>query len=141
MSTSSVGALVGGILGLLDGLSAWFYPEARAMLVPIVVGSTIKGVLTGIATGLVARWRRSLLLGIGAGIAVGFVLSALAALGQPDHYWAIVLPGMLVGALTGVATQRARSSMTAAVILVALTIPLSAAGLQPPDDKWTAAPR
>ena len=29
MSAPMVGILVGGILGLLDGLSAWFYPEAR----------------------------------------------------------------------------------------------------------------
>ena len=42
MSPPVVGILVGGILGLLDGLSAWFYAEARAMMTPIVLGSTIK---------------------------------------------------------------------------------------------------
>jgi THAP4-like, heme-binding beta-barrel domain len=117
MSTPLVGVLVGGVLGLFDGLSAWFYPEARPMMVPIVVGSTIKGVLTGLAAGLVARWRKSLGWGLAAGISVGFVLSTLAALGQPGHYWAIVLPGMLVGALTGVVTQRVRPAMTVAIAL------------------------
>lgn len=122
MSAPVVGILVGGILGLLDGLSAWFYPEARAMMIPIVIGSTIKGVLTGLAAGLVARWRRSLVLGVSAGVLVGFVLSTVAALGQPDQYWAIVLPGMLVGALTALATQRARTAVILALCLFPATM-------------------
>ena len=92
MSTPVAGILAGGVLGLLDGRSAWFYPEARPMMLAIVVGSTIKGVLTGLAAGLVARWRKSFALGVVAGVVVGFALSTVAALGQPDHYWAIVLP-------------------------------------------------
>jgi hypothetical protein len=112
MSTPVLGIVVGGILGLLDGASAWFYPEARAMMLPIVIGSTIKGVLTGIVTGFVARWRRSIVLGVSAGVVAGFVLSSVAAIGQPDQFWTIVLPGMLVGALTGVITQRARATAT-----------------------------
>jgi hypothetical protein len=59
MTAPALGAVVGGILGVLDGLSAWFYPEARTMLISIVVGSTIKGVLTGLATGVVAARRKS----------------------------------------------------------------------------------
>jgi THAP4-like, heme-binding beta-barrel domain len=118
MSTPVVGILVGGLLGLLDGLSAWFYPDARPMMIPIIVGSTIKGILTGLAAGLVARWRKSLSLGVVTGVIVGFGLSAVAALGQPDHYWAIVLPGMLVGALTGVVTQRARAALMIALCLL-----------------------
>lgn len=57
------------------------------MMTPIVLGSTIKGVLTGVAAGLVARWRKSLALGVPAVAVVGFVLSAVAAIGQADHYW------------------------------------------------------
>jgi hypothetical protein len=75
-------------------------------MLTIVVGSTLKGVATGLIAGLVARWRRSVALGIGAGVATGFVLSSLAAIGQSGHYLEIVLPGMLVGALTGFVTQR-----------------------------------
>ena len=118
MSAPVTGVVVGGILGLLDGLSAWFYPEARAMMIPIVIGSTIKGILTGLAAGLVARWRRSLVLGISTGLTVGFALSTVAALGQPDHYWAIVLPGMLVGLVAALATQRARSAVILALCLL-----------------------
>jgi hypothetical protein len=101
-----VGILVGGILGLFDGLSAWFYPEAREMMVPIVVGSTVKGFLTGLSAGLVAKWKQSLPLGMLVGAVVGFILSSLVAMGQPASYWEIVLPGMLVGVIAGVICQR-----------------------------------
>jgi hypothetical protein len=137
MSTPVIGILAGGILGLLDGLSAWFYPEARAMMVPIVIGSIVKGVLTGIVTGFVARWRRSIPLGIVAGVLVGFVLSTIAAMGQPDQFWTIVLPGMLVGALTGVITQRARATATLLLCVAATGIlgaqPAAPAPLAPLD--------
>jgi hypothetical protein len=125
-----LGLTVGAILGLLDGASAWFSPEARPLMVTIVVGSTLKGLATGLIAGLVARWRRSLAIGIGAGLGAGFVLSWLAARGQTGHYLEIVLPGMLVGALTGFVTQRyphhpgpnpaARVSL---FVLLAATIP------------------
>ena len=130
MRTAVVGILVGGILGLLDGLSAWFDPEARLMMAPIILGSTIKGVLTGLAAGLVARWRKSLALGVATGVVVGFVLSTVAALGQPDHYWAIVLPGMLVGALTGWATQRVRPAVMIVIALCVLSASSAGKGQQ-----------
>ena len=123
MNTVRLGIVVGGVLGLLDGLSAWFYPDARPMMVAIVMGSTLKSVLTGLAAGYVARWRRSLTLGMAVGVAVGFVLSALAAAAQPDHYWAIVLPGMLVGAGAGIATHRVRIATIVAVAGVASWLP------------------
>src|SRR5687767_11992948 len=147
MSAPVIGIVVGGILGLLDGLSAWFYPEARAMMITIVIGSTIKGVITGLAAGAVARWRKSLVLGVATGVVVGFILSTLAALGQPDHYWAIVLPGMLVGAISAVAAHRVRAASVIALCLLSstalakggtlvppVTILALAAGQQPPTD-------
>jgi hypothetical protein len=106
MSKAILGMLVGGALGAIDGLSAWFSPEARPILLTIVLGSTVKGVVTGFLAGLVARWRQSNLLGIAVGVAIGFALSSLAAMGQPGHYLEIVLPGMIVGALVGFVTQR-----------------------------------
>jgi hypothetical protein len=106
MSKPVLGLTVGAILGLLDGASAWFSPDARPLMLAIVVGSTLKGLATGLIAGLVARWRRSVGLGVGAGLVAGCVLSSLAAIGQTGHYLEIVLPGMLVGALTGFVTQR-----------------------------------
>lgn len=120
MSKPVLGVITGGVLGLIDGMSAWFYPEARAMMLPIILGSTIKGLLTGLTVGLVARWRRSVPLGVLTGAVVGFVLSSLAAMGQPDQYWTIVLPGMLVGVIAGVVCQRdARIAAAACLLLLA----------------------
>jgi hypothetical protein len=106
MSKPLLGLLIGGLLGALDGLSAWFSPEARPMMMAIVTGSTLKGVVTGLLAGFIAQWRRSTALGILAGLAIGFALSTGVALVQGDHYLEIVLPGMLVGGLAGFATQR-----------------------------------
>lgn len=128
MNKTVLGILVGGVLGLMDGLSAWIDPDARPMIAAIIIGSTVKGVITGAATGLIARRWRSLSLGLASGLIVGWGLSTLAALGQPEHYWQIVLPGMLVGALVGFVTQRyprasasgARSHMPALIFMAAL---------------------
>jgi THAP4-like, heme-binding beta-barrel domain len=129
MSKPLLGLLIGGLLGALDGLSAWFSPEARPMMMAIVTGSTLKGALTGLLAGFIARWRRSTPLGIMAGLAIGLALSAGVAVAQGDHYLEIVLPGMLVGALAGFATQRypqhTGGRSVAVVILVALGASLS----------------
>jgi len=106
MSKPVLGLTVGAMLGFLDGASAWLSPEARPLMATIVVGSTLNGLATGLIAGSVARSRRSMALGIGAGLLVGFVLRSLAGIGQDGHYLEIVLPGMLVGALTGFVIQR-----------------------------------
>jgi hypothetical protein len=110
MSKPLLGLVLGAVLGLLDGLSALAYPEAAPMLAQIVVGSTLKGLVTGVLAGAFARRTRSIPLGIGFALTVGLVLSFLAAL-APDpegkhHYLEIMLPGGLPGALVGFATQR-----------------------------------
>jgi len=110
MSKPALGLLIGGLLGLLDGLSALFYPDAASIIVPIVIGSTIKGLVTGLALGVLARRVRSTTVGIVAGLGLGLVLSYLAAL-TPDpqgkhHYIEIMMPGAILGVLVGFATQR-----------------------------------
>jgi len=37
-----LGLVLGGILGILDGLTAWFTPAVRAGIVGIVIGSMVK---------------------------------------------------------------------------------------------------
>src|SRR5688500_10716361 len=124
MSKPLLGLLIGGLLGALDGLSAWFSPEARPMMMAIVTGSTLKGVVTGLLAGFIAQWRRSTALGVMAGLAIGFALSTGVAMAQGDHYLEIVLPGMLVGGLAGFVTQRypqhSGARPVAMVILAAL---------------------
>jgi hypothetical protein len=124
MNKPVLGVMIGGVLGLFDGLSAWASPDAREMMAAIVTGSVVKGVVTGLAVGIIARWRRSTVLGIAAGAAIGTALSALAATGQPDHYWDIVLPGMLLGVIAGYATQRFGTAGAASVNPPALAIAL-----------------
>lgn len=106
MNRVTIGVLVGAGLGILDGLTAWFYPEVRSQLLGIVIGSTIKGAIAGVLIGLFARKVQQpgliLVFGTGIGALLAFVVASL----QGAHYLAIILPGSLVGLLTGYATTR-----------------------------------
>ncbi len=110
MNKPIYGLLLGGALGILDGLTAWFTPEVRAGLLGIVIGSCIKGLIAGICIGYFAKKVNSLPLGILFGLGVGMFLAYLiAAIPQPNgahYYFAIMLPGSLVGAIVGYATQK-----------------------------------
>jgi hypothetical protein len=112
MSKPLLGLTLGAVLGCLDGASAYLYPypEVRAAIVGIVIGSTFKGLLTGLAAGFAANRLRSLPAGIGIGLLVGLVLSWLVAAMPSEtgehYYWEIMLPGSLLGAVVGFATQR-----------------------------------
>src|SRR5437667_12767909 len=104
------GLALGGILGIFDGLTAWFTPEARAQLLGIVIGSTVKGLIAGVLIGYFAKKVNSLPLGILFGLGVGLVLAfAVAAIPNPGgkhYYFEIMLPGGIVGMIVGYATQR-----------------------------------
>jgi len=133
MSKPVIGVALGAALGLLDGLSAWFAPEARPMMTTIVIASTVKGVVTGLFAGLLARWWRSTTLGLVAGVTIGGVLSTLAAIGQEGHYLEIILPGMLLGAFVGYVTQRfpRPSTVTRAMVFALLAFAVPVAAQQP----------
>ena len=109
MNKALLGVLVGGVLGVFDGLSAWFTPAARSQMANIVFGSTIKGLIAGVLIGFFARKVHSLALGIIFGLAVGLLLAYAVAATQPGpnhYYFEIMLPGGIVGVLIGYATQR-----------------------------------
>jgi len=107
MSKIWLGVILGGVLGLLDGLSSWFYPEVRSELVGIVIGSTFKGLIAGVLIGVFARKVNSLPLGILFGLLVGAFLAFLVAyMGGGQYYFEIMLPGSIVGLIVGYATQR-----------------------------------
>jgi len=97
--------LLGGFLGIFDGLTAWFTPEVRNQLVGIVIGSTIKGLLTGVLIGVFARKVHSVAAGTLFGLAVGAFFAYLILLMNPGHALNIMLPGSLVGLIVGYATQ------------------------------------
>jgi hypothetical protein len=109
MNKPLLGLLLGTILGAFDGLTAWFTPAVRNALLGIVIGSTIKGLIAGVLIGFFARKVNSLALGILFGLGVGLLLAFAVAAMQPgpDHYYfAIMLPGGIVGTIIGYATQR-----------------------------------
>jgi hypothetical protein len=112
MNKPVFGLLLGGVLGLFDGLTALFYPEAAPGIVGIVIGSTIKGLIAGVLIGYFARRVNSLPLGVLFGLAVGLVLAfAVAAMPNPEgkhYYFEIMLPGGIVGLIVGFATQKYR---------------------------------
>ena len=115
MKKLTFAVLLGGFLGVFDGLTAWFTPEVRADIVGIVIGSTIKGIITGLLIGLVARKTSSLPIGVGFGLAVGLLLAfgvtqMQRSAGQPAYYWQIMLPGAILGMIVGYATIRYRES-------------------------------
>jgi hypothetical protein len=113
VSKPILGLVLGGVLGIFDGLSALISapndPAVRAGIVGIVVGSTIKGLLTGVIIGWFAKRTQSLALGIAFGLAVGLALAGCVSVmqklaGQPPYYWQIMLPGGILGMIVGYAT-------------------------------------
>ncbi len=101
MNKIVLGLLLGGFLGIFDGLTAWFTPEVRSQLLGIVIGSTFKGLITGVLIGYFAKKVNSLPLGIIFGLAVGLILAFLvAAMPNPagkHYYFEIMLPGGILG--------------------------------------------
>src|SRR3982750_4919248 len=106
MSKPLIGILLGAVLGAFDGLTAWFTPAVRNQLAAIVISSTIKGIIAGVAIGFFAKKFHSLPIGILFGLAVGALLAYLVALMQGGYYLEIILPGSLVGLIVGFATQK-----------------------------------
>jgi hypothetical protein len=108
-----LGLVLGGALGVFDGLSALVSapndPAVKAGIVGIVIGSTIKGLITGVLIGWLATRTRSRAVAVGGGLVVGLALAWLVCLlqklgGQPPYYWQIMLPGGILGAIVGYAT-------------------------------------
>jgi hypothetical protein len=91
MNKILVGLLAGLILGAIDGATAWFYPETRPVIGGILVGSSFKGMLVGLASGWFARKVQSTKWGIVVGAALGLLFAF----------------GFITGAIIGFSTQRA----------------------------------
>ena len=111
MSKPVLGLILGGLLGIFDGLTALISaPEVAPQIVGIIIGSTFKGLVVGVLAGWFARKVQSVAAGIVFGLAVGaFFAYLVAAMPQPSgehYYWQIVLPGSVLGVIVGYATQR-----------------------------------
>ena len=95
--------LLGGFLGIFDGLTSYFTPEVRAQLAGIVVGSTFKGLVAGALIGLFAKKGRSLAAVLTFGVLVSGFFAFLVAWLQGKYYLQIITPGALVGLIVGFA--------------------------------------
>jgi hypothetical protein len=110
MNKPLVGVIAGAILGIVDGATAWFTPAVRSEMGGILAGSCVKGMVVGILCGLIARKVQSTVVGLAAGAGFGLLFAYLvASMPQPDgnhYYLQIMLPGFVLGAITGFLTQR-----------------------------------
>jgi hypothetical protein len=110
MNKPLVGLIAGAILGIVDGATAWFTPAVRSEMTGILMGSCVKGMVIGILCGLIARKVHSTAVGLGVGAGFGLLFAYLvASMPQPDgqhYYLQIMLPGFVLGAITGFLTQR-----------------------------------
>jgi hypothetical protein len=113
-----LGLAVGGALGLLDGLTGFFEPSLAPVMGSVITFSLLKGLAAGLATGYVSQRIHSMMVGILAGTGIAAVLSLLVILrAGMVLFWDILLPGMLLGAIVGFATQRfGRTAESAAAI-------------------------
>ena len=75
-------------LGIFDGLTALFTPEVRSEMVGIVIGSTVKGLLTGVIIGFFATKVRSLVLGLLFGLRGRRVLRLPDSADEPRQHFA-----------------------------------------------------
>jgi len=124
VSKPLLGLVLGGVLGVFDGLSALVSapndPAIRAGIVGIVIGSTVKGLLAGALIGWYAKRASSLastiVFGLGIGLALAFCISLAQKLaGEPPYYWQIMLPGGILGVIVGYATFKSPASTPARV--------------------------
>jgi hypothetical protein len=113
VSKPVLGLVLGGILGIFDGLSALISapndPAVKAGIVGIVIGSTIKGILTGVIIGWFAKKTQSIGASIAFGLVIGVALAGLVCVlqklgGQPAYYLQIMIPGGILGVIVGYAT-------------------------------------
>jgi uncharacterized membrane protein (Fun14 family) len=113
MNKPMLGLCLGGLLGAIDGASAYFYPDVRehGMITGIVLGSMGKGLVAGLVTGFIARKLRRVSIGILAGLCVFAAITLpIASMKNPDtgkvYFFEIMIPGAICGAIVGYATQR-----------------------------------
>ncbi|MEP6690824.1 MAG: hypothetical protein ABJD07_06695 [Gemmatimonadaceae bacterium] len=107
MNKPVFGMLLGGILGVFDGLTALISaPETRPQIMSIVIGSCFKGLVAGLIIGYFARKIASLPAVLVFGVLVSGLFAFLVAFMQHKYYFEIMLPGAIVGLIVGYATAR-----------------------------------
>lgn len=102
---------LGAVLGLLDGSTAWFTPDARPQLGDIILWSAMKDVIAGFLIGVFAvfvkDWKVVAAFGLLVGLGLAFWVASMPDPETGKHYYlAIMLPGSMVGLLVGYFTAK-----------------------------------
>ncbi len=109
MKKPMLGMVLGGVLGIFDGLTALVSaPELRDQITGIVIGSTFKGLVAGVLIGWFSYRVRSLVGGLIAGLLISGFFAYLVAMWPTNgvyYYLEIMLPGAVLGLIVGYATQ------------------------------------
>ena len=105
-----------GLSGILSGFALMsLHPLGGVFwivgsLIGIVIGSTFKGLIVGLCAGYFARKVHSvplgILFGLGVGMLLAFGIAAMPGATGEHYYFAIMLPGSILGAVVGYATQK-----------------------------------
>jgi len=103
--------VLGAVLGALDGLGAWFEPDVRSKLGMIVMLSSVKSLIVGLAIGIFAGFVKKpvpiILFAIIASLAFAWWVASSPDPDTGKHYYAqIMTTGGIVGLLLGYATQK-----------------------------------
>jgi len=110
MTKPIFGLILGGILGVFDGLTAYFTPEVRNQLLGIVLGSTFKGLIAGLSIGYFSKKVDNLGLGIVFGAASAIAQGSVGAFSGVVHDSSgAVLPGVTVEASSDALIEKVRS--------------------------------
>ncbi len=108
MNKPLLGTILGGILGIFDGLSALISePSVAPEISSIVMGSMFKGLVAGALIGWFARRTNALRPTIIFGLIVAGAFAFLVAyMDGRGYYWQMMLPGCVLGIVVGYATQK-----------------------------------
>jgi hypothetical protein len=110
-----LGLTVGGVLGLLDGLSGFLEPSLAPVMTSVIAFSLLKGLIAGLAIGYFSQRIDSIALGLLGGLLIAAFFSFLLILhAGMALFWDIMLPGMALGLIVGFATQRFGTRVRAA---------------------------
>lgn len=110
MKKPILGLMLGGVLGVFDGLTALISaPELQDQILGIVIGSTFKGLVAGVLIGWFAYRVHSLVAGMLVGLLISGFFAYLVAMTPTNgvyYYFEIILPGSVLGLIVGYATQQ-----------------------------------